>query len=751
MTATKTIALLACLCAVATQRVAAAPSLGPISLSSRTVPRFAKLEATFTAEGDWQNPFDPHQVAIDATIKLPSGRSVVVPCFLYRPYRRELVGGAERLVPTGPDVWKLRFAPWALGRHQLMIAVKTPAGSARSRWLSFACTPSRHEGFVRRSKRVPTALVLDSGRPFIAIGEDVCWPGRRGTYDYDDWYNSLARAGGNWSRVWQTPFAFSSIELFEPGRSDAGMGRYRLDAAWRLDYITQLAERLGIRQMLCIDSFNIIRRSNPYPAWESNPYAAEHGGPVAQPRDYFTNPEAKRMYRNRLRYLVARYGYSTSVFAWEFWNEIDVGEQYDSAVAAAWHREMARYLRSIDPYRHLITTSYGRTEGDPAVDALPEMDLVQSHAYGRTDFAQTIADTTALKLKRYRKPHIFGEFGVGYAAENSIGKNPRDADPTGIALHNGLWAGILSGGAGTAMSWYWDDYVHPLSLYRHFAGLATVLKVLGVANTLHPVPVSPPLYAESRQRKYGDLWLQGQVVSWERVPSNAPQTVTVAPDGTISQSTPLSGLLHGVGGHRDKHNPVTFVVNYPTQGEFGVMVGGVSGWGGAALQVRVDGNVALTKELADPDGTADTTTIHRYDGSYSVSVPAGLHRIVVENTGPDWCMVSYRLTNAFVRRGPDVRVMAASCGPKRLVWVQNRHHTWYEVAVDDPPKPEPAGLAKLPVQRNGQYAVRWMDPYSGRTVSTTTALARGGLLPLSIPPVATDVAAVIAPASRGGG
>ena len=38
--------------------------------------------------------------------------------------------------------------------------------------------------------------------------------------------------------------------------------------------------------------------------------------------DFFTDERAKADYKNRLRYLVARYGYSTSVFAWEFFNEV---------------------------------------------------------------------------------------------------------------------------------------------------------------------------------------------------------------------------------------------------------------------------------------------------------------------------------------------------------------------------------------------------------------------------------------------
>lgn len=38
--------------------------------------------------------------------------------------------------------------------------------------------------------------------------------------------------------------------------------------------------------------------------------------------DFFIDERAIADYKNRLRYIVARYGYSTSVFAWEFFNEV---------------------------------------------------------------------------------------------------------------------------------------------------------------------------------------------------------------------------------------------------------------------------------------------------------------------------------------------------------------------------------------------------------------------------------------------
>ena len=63
-------------------------------------------------------------------------------------------------------------------------------------------------------------------------------------------------------------------------------------------------------------------------------------------------------------------------------DEFSTFEKYVSEDVAAWHRDMGRYLRSIDPYNHLITTSWAGIKGDPAVDGLPEMDYIQSHQYG---------------------------------------------------------------------------------------------------------------------------------------------------------------------------------------------------------------------------------------------------------------------------------------------------------------------------------------------------------------------------------
>ena len=40
----------------------------------------------------------------------------------------------------------------------------------------------------------------------------------------------------------------------------------------------------------------------------------DNGAPFQKPKEFFTNEKSLKAYRNRLRYFVARYGYSTSIF-----------------------------------------------------------------------------------------------------------------------------------------------------------------------------------------------------------------------------------------------------------------------------------------------------------------------------------------------------------------------------------------------------------------------------------------------------
>ena len=127
---------------------------------------------------------------------------------------------------------------------------------------------------------------------------------------------------------------------------------------------------------------------------------------------------------------------------------------------------MAEFLRALDPQGHLVTTSFAVFLFDPNVWLNAGLDLTQLHFYSTFDnggepeilgpnLAQDVSQFTAARHEITPLPALFGELGV-----DSRGPvETKAADPGGIGVHDGLFAGIVSGGYGTAMTWWWDNLV----------------------------------------------------------------------------------------------------------------------------------------------------------------------------------------------------------------------------------------------------------------------------------------------------
>jgi endo-1,4-beta-mannosidase len=145
----------------------------------------------------------------------------------------------------------------------------------------------------------------------------VCWVSSKGTYDYDMYFGSLGSVGCNYARLWLTDSGWDDLAV------EVEVGNYSLENTWRLDYVVELAERKGIHLLMCTESFNYFCTKSTAPCnWDKDCYYnKKFGGFLDKPEEFFTDARAKADYKNRLRYLVARYGYSTAVFAWEFFNE----------------------------------------------------------------------------------------------------------------------------------------------------------------------------------------------------------------------------------------------------------------------------------------------------------------------------------------------------------------------------------------------------------------------------------------------
>ena len=124
----------------------------------------------------------------------------------------------------------------------------------------------------------------------------------------------------------------------------------------------------------------------------------------------------------------------------------------------AWHGQMGRRLRSLDPFDHLISSSFTGGSERPDLYALPEMDFSQYHSYNEPHPARMTAEKTKRFFDKYRKPFFVSEYGTDWK-----GWKP-DTDPHFRALHQAIWSGAFAGAAGTGMTWWWETFTPPTSI-----------------------------------------------------------------------------------------------------------------------------------------------------------------------------------------------------------------------------------------------------------------------------------------------
>jgi len=505
----------------------AGEALGTLDLilPARKPAVFERVEIAVNNVPAAANPFDPEYIALELEVTPPSGQRLRVPGYFQSDFDRKLEGNREVLTPRGDGDWRFRWLPLEAGRHTLVATVTLggkPVGRGET---ALEVVPGKRHGLARVEPEGKRFFCLDDGTPLFLNGLCACWHGARGTFDYDDWLEAYQKAGINYIRIWMWPEAFG----IEWDKGDKV--RYRLDNAWRLDRVLAEAARRGIFVMLCLDYHGIFEVKpdfwNGNNFWPRHPYNATNGGPCQTQNDFFTNEAAKKLYEKRLRYIVARWAAFPNLLAWEFFNEIDNEYAYlkhDDVVA--WHRDMGRHLRSIDPFRHLISSSLTGGSERPGLFALPEMDFAQYHSYNEKHPAGMTAAKTARFFEQYRKPFFVSEYGTDWK-----GWKP-DTDPHLRALHQAIWSGAFTGAAGTGMTWWWES-IHTANLYRHWSALSAFLQGTGIGRAdLRPARFENvagsvlPLGVAAREE--GLVWLLDRACDW--------------PDGAMeSNPSPVTG------------------------------------------------------------------------------------------------------------------------------------------------------------------------------------------------------------------
>lgn len=732
----------------------AEPALADFHVNAKAVPRYEKFELSFQARGHWTNPFDPAQVAIDCRVEPPSGAAFSVPAFFSQDYGREEIDGREKLTARSTPGWKVRIAPTVVGKYRYRVALKNGDRTIEGGLGEFECTArGTQPGFVRVSPTNPRYFQRDDGSPFFVIGQNMHFPGGAATYEMDRWLTSLARNGGNFVRTWWC-HAFMNLESRVSAQPRRAFGIYDLESAWRADHGLELCEQLGIAMMPTLETQQFLRVGN---WWQDFTYIKANGGPVTSPADYFTNPAARQAFKNRLRYIVARWSYSTAIFSWQFWNEVDVCNDYDPANVAAWHREMSRYLRSIDPNHHTINTNFGNLDGRVEVDDLPETEVVSTNLYTRHDSAESALEAARFMTARRAKPYLLSEFGLGHHsrwAEN---------DPTGVALHDGLWGAALGGAAGGALVWEWDAWVDTQNLYHHYAPFAATMKDIPWHRTAwRPIEVEAFDFREARRAPYyTNVFFEGFSGNYQfnTIPEPRPEVFTITPEGEVDRPAAFNGVLSPrnaaavpIDGQtrndaavptRDSERTIVFTL--PRDGQLILHVPRLEGGQQPILQVTIDGKVAFEKSIARdrPDATWD------YFLQLPFALPAGPHRVTVANLQPattanfwrDRVTVAYELTNYRLRRGPNLDWAGLQSDDCLLVWLHHPQATWLFLREGREPAPQPEGVLQLRDVSDGAYTVLWRDTWTGEVLAHDTAAAKNGRMALRTPPIARSAVA----------
>lgn len=680
---------------------------------SQSVEQFGKFESSLNISSTYENPYDYDEIAVTAVFTAPNGDQKEVDGFYIEDYDLNTTTGS--LAPIG-DGFKVRFSPDQIGTWNYEVSKTDSTGTSLVLSSSFQCIDTNDEnnhGFVRKNSS--NYLNFDDGNQYILIGENMAWQSGNTLTNYKGWLTRLSDFGGNFIRLWHAHWGLG-IEWKDGWNNFEGLRRYQQIKSRYQDWLYDYCAENGVYVMLCIQHHGQVS-SNVNPNWNDSPYNMANGGTCQNTWDFFTDSTAIAHTKNRLRYIVARWGYSKNIMAWELFNEVEWTDNFSSHKSEIqdWHFEMTDYLKSIDPYGHLVTTSYAHDNEDPEVWSYPEIDITQTHFYNNVpNIERVLAGGVRRYLDDFEKPTLTGEFGLGGSAD--LANN----DPDGIHLHNSLWGALMAGGMGTGMTWWWDNYVHPLDLYFHFEGVAQFSRYVPfVEKNLSPSPA----YTSGAT---GDLSLTPST-GWGTVASDS---ILIDAFGQVNPTNATLGqYLYGSQWNTQYRSPPSFYVNYPDTGYFQVSTSSSSGQN-PHIAIWVDTILVLV------DSTATT------DSTYQVGVPAGEHIIKVDNTGTDWITIAgYKFSDlgskvdTYVLTSPDKDYAAG--------WVLNNEYNHENVVDNGDPDPAIGAMISIPDFEQGSYFITWLDCLTGEILNAEPIIVTDSGLVILVPELYWDAAFVV--------
>ncbi len=411
---------------------------------------YDKFEVGLNLKAEFDNPFDPEQIEINATFISPSAKQWKINGFYDYSFG---------------TLWKIRFAPNEEGNWKYTITVKDKNGSTIVDPKYFNVTKSPYDGPLRISSN-HRYLEHADGSSFYGIGfwyNDGYSGFNSGKIDHSE-LDQLKKLGVNFISTFITP-----LETL-----GSGLGRYDQNIAGRIDEVLKMCEDREMQLSLNLWFHAYLSETvwgGGNVRWYTNPYQQ-----ITAAKDFYRSKEAWDYQEKLYRYFIARWGYSRSLAMWFIIDEVNGTEGWasgDSALAITWAKKVHNFFKNNDPYNHLTTgTRSGGNkefwdEGYQTFDlAAREIYEAQGFPMNRTGTMDSVTEhplTQSYKVysgeisklwNGYDKPAIVGESGWDHTFYEP-------EMPGYLALyHNALWACL---GSGAAMSPFWWAYSNRLN------------------------------------------------------------------------------------------------------------------------------------------------------------------------------------------------------------------------------------------------------------------------------------------------
>lgn len=483
------------------------------------------INAFINAESEKKtiNPFDPDQIEVYAQLELLEGLKWIEAGKIFGFYYQEFDRNTRS---TNIETWswdkiktedyfRIRFAPTKVGKWRITTFVKLKGKElAKMGPFEFSTVNAKNKGYLKVAKDKKHFTL--GNEPFIPVGQNLpkptcyiekdsagkiindpfkcatcpCagiedWCGHlknlpmhpKAYLTYHDELNNLKKSGANYFRMINFPFTYE-IEYEQ-------LGNYsnRMNCAWELDKLIEKAEKLDLKI-----NFNLFvgypLLKNPYGVnlWDwyqdnegDKGYCYRNELELKNPIEFLTNPIAKKYFKNRIRYYIARYGYSTSIGIIELVSEINSKFPNNPIEVFQWHEEMSNFIKNeLNHTNQLLGVNY---DGDGPNEAKGDLSYsiksvdVLGHNIHRAGIYRSDLIKTVERYKKYEKPIIFSEIGTGDSGLESCDNHTE--------WIKDLWFSLFTGSATTGINW---NLQHDYKTWNNFRNIRQFLYQINLAN-----------------------------------------------------------------------------------------------------------------------------------------------------------------------------------------------------------------------------------------------------------------------------